>query len=69
MTEPKPPEGVQLILRGGRLVPVDVYYLGTDEEGLAVWEVITDVTIADIIGIKAAMLPGRATLSVRMRGS
>lgn len=63
------PQGVRLVLRDGRQVPVGVRYSHTDEDGVAMWELITDIAPGEATHLRVDVLPGRTGLAFpRLQG-
>lgn len=59
------PEGVAAVMANGAVVPVDVEFVGFDEEGLSVW-----ANLEPVVGfpthINAERLPPRSKVSLRV---
>lgn len=65
--DPRPPEGVRLILHDGTEVEVDVLNTGTDRDGCTTWEVITDLDHREVAGMRVALFPARCSIRFPMR--
>lgn len=59
------PRNVRLVLTDGREVPVGVTLAGVDDDGITVWDVVTDYTADEVSLIKIGKLPGRTSVAFR----
>lgn len=66
MTNPTPPVNVRLEYSDGRVVPLECFYLGLDDEDLHQWEAVTEIDLASLLEgqacLRADVLPERTSL-------
>lgn len=60
--DPKPPEGVRVVMSDGTEVPVDCVYVGLDDEGLHRWE-LAWLPAGEIASVRVRTLPARTTVA------
>lgn len=61
-----PPQNVRARTHAGDEIPLDVVYVGRDDDGLAVWraELPPYVLLDDVAGITVEVLPARTAVEV-----
>lgn len=59
---PTPPTNVQVVLRGGRTVPVDCVYVGV-EDGVHMWDAVYPMPEA-VVRLSIEVLPARTGVRV-----
>jgi len=62
-----PPTNVRLVLADGREVPVECVYAGRNRDGIAVWEVVTDLGAGTVCELKADILPAKTAIRFPMK--
>jgi hypothetical protein len=60
VSTPERPQGVRIHHADGGVTPVELAYVGTDEDGLHVWECITPVRHGE--RVTAQTLPARSSI-------
>lgn len=63
--DPRPPEGVCLLLPDGRRVPLECVYVGQDVDGVYRWRAVLTVRpITPTVRLGIAMLPPRTLVEL-----
>lgn len=62
-TMPDPPVDVKLKYDDGTLIPVECRYIGR-QDGIACWEVVTDIDQERIKGVTIGQLPAKTSVAL-----
>lgn len=65
--EPVPPENVRMTMADGTEIPVDCAFVGLDDDGIAIWMVVTDLPLGNVVNMRADLMPARSAIRFPMR--